>query len=163
MINQFVCKHNKKILRAYAALFIHESQKCFTKAEKYGFGLIYREENTSWSRKRFAPVTEQFTGWAKNRSLRLSPKPHNQCHALCFPQDSLNLAKALVSEMKWFMFLPPNKSLNGDVTALWGSTDFPRLWCQGENPVLDGAAESFRKAKVSYWKCEQIREWCRRR
>lgn len=111
MINQFVCKHNRKILSTYPAFFIHESQSGLQKLKIWFWPHLQRRKH-QLEQEEICPQTQNnLIAELRTDLWSLSPKSNNTCHALCFTQDSLNLAKALTAEMlKWFIFLLPKKS-----------------------------------------------------
>lgn len=126
MINQFVCKHSKKILSTYPAFFIHESQSVLQKLKIRFWPHLWRRKHQLEQEKICPQSQNNLIAELRTDLWSLSPKPNNPCHALCFTQDSLNLAKALTAGMlKWFIVLPPEKKLNGDLTAILVSTDLP--------------------------------------
>lgn len=122
--DQFVCKHNKKILSTYPALFIHESQSVLQKLKICFWPHLQRRKH-QLEQEEICPQPQNLIAELKTDLWFLSPKSNNPCHTLCFTQGSLNLADYRNAEV--YIFATEKKSLNGDLTANLVSTDFPRL------------------------------------
>lgn len=105
--DQFVCKHNKKILSTYPALFIHESQSVLQKLKICFWPHLQRRKH-QLEQEEICPQPQNLMAELRT-DLFLSPKSNKLCHTLCFTQDSLNLAKAPTTEMLKFIFLPLKK------------------------------------------------------
>jgi len=84
MINQFVCKHNKKILSTYSALLLHESQSVLQKLKICFWPHLQRRKHQLEQEEICPQSQNNLTAELRTDLWSLSPKSNNLCHALCF-------------------------------------------------------------------------------
>lgn len=97
MINQFVCKHNKKILSTYPALFIHESQSVLQKLKICFWPHLQRRKHQLEQEEICPQSQNNLIAELRTDLWSLRPKPNNLCHTLL--HTGLQKAKSLTAEM----------------------------------------------------------------